>query len=227
MSQTSSNAARRGSTPRSSLQSTPLAEALARLREVASADASGAQQQLWDWLAQLGRKRDAKSLEGLFELGTPPQGLDGATDGMAVTALTNPLVDFPLQLGMGLWMPWRGKIFYADRSSGINRLAGSAVLPVKAIWPLYRLQRGPDGPLAFQFATDVESGKVEPRVAVLKIDYQPVRRNPTVIRRIRDELVELLPDTYLGRILFRLPAGRYTNIGYFALRQPAAGYDAS
>lgn len=50
-------------------------------------------------------------------------------------------------------------------------------------------------------------------------------RNPNfLIRQIRDELVELVPGTHLGRILFRLPGpltDRFTNIGYFALRQPA------
>ena len=57
---------------------------------------------------------------------------------------------------------------------------------------------------------------------VLKIDYEPVTTNPRlVIRQIRDELVELVPDTYLGRILFKVRGGRYANIGYFALRQHA------
>jgi hypothetical protein len=55
---------------------------------------------------------------------------------------------------------------------------------------------------------------------VLVIDYAPVTENPDlIIRQIRDELVQLLPSTYLGRILFKLPGDRLSNIGYFALKQ--------
>jgi hypothetical protein len=61
---------------------------------------------------------------------------------------------------------------------------------------------------------------------VLKIDYGPVASNPRlVIRRIRDELVQIVPDTYLGKILWRSGEGdeaTYGCIGYFALRQPAS-----
>jgi hypothetical protein len=45
-----------------------------------------------------------------------------------------------------------------------------------------------------------------------------------IIRSIRNELVQLVPDTYLGKILWRSEADgqeRYACIGYFALRQPA------
>src|SRR5438445_530922 len=85
-------------------------------------------------------------------------------------------------------------------------------------------QRAAGGRLAFEFETAVEPGKIEPAVDVLKIDYAPVAANPRlVIRQIRDELVELVPGTYLGRILWRSRGGRYANIGFFALRQPAGG----
>ena len=51
------------------------------------------------------------------------------------------------------------------------------------------------------------------------IDYSDVKENPyVIIRSIRDELVEVVPGTYLGKILFRLPRDRYEMIGFFALR---------
>jgi hypothetical protein len=75
---------------------------------------------------------------------------------------------------------------------------------------------------AFDFETAIEPGKADPDVEVLKIDYGPVESNPRfIIRQIRDELVELVPDTYLGKILWRSGEEGYTCIGYFALRQPA------
>jgi hypothetical protein len=75
---------------------------------------------------------------------------------------------------------------------------------------------------AFQFVSGPEPGKVRPRIPVLAIDYRPITTNPRIIiRQIRDELVEVVPKTYLGRILFRVPRGPFINVGYFALRQPA------
>lgn len=198
-----------------------IAERLAELQAAAASDPAGAQEDLWAWIKELGARRDGAALMALFELGTLPDQLDGPADGLAVTALTTPLVDLPMRLLMGIWMPWRGKVFDAGAGTGTNRLTPSSVLPVKLVWPLYRVRRTPDGPVAFEFVSGVESGMIEPRVPVLKIDYEPISRNPIAIRRIRDELVELVPRTHLGRVLLRLPRGRFTNIGYFALRQPA------
>jgi hypothetical protein len=121
------------------------------------------------------------------------------------------------------WMPWQGKTFDAVAATGTNRMTLSSQLPLRAIFPLYGMREAPDdGKLAFDFVTRAEAGAIEPAVDVLVIDYEPVATNPDVIiRQIRDELVELVPDTYLGRILFKLPGGKLSNIGYFALKQPA------
>jgi hypothetical protein len=197
---------------------------LASLRDTAATDPARAQQDTWTWIEELGSKRDGDQLEALFALGTPPEGLDGPTDGILVCTLTNPLVDLPIRLLTSMWMPWQGKSFDAANKRGINRMTVSSQLPAKLLFPLYGMSKAPDdGRLAFDFETRVEPGKVDPRVDVLVIDYQPLTENPDlIIRQIRDELVELVPDTYLGRILFRLPNERYSNIGYFALRQPAS-----
>jgi hypothetical protein len=49
-----------------------------------------------------------------------------------------------------------------------------------------------------------------------------VDSNPRfVIKRIRDELVEIVPGANLGKVLWRHGDGSYTLIGYFALRSPA------
>jgi hypothetical protein len=136
--------------------------------------------------------------------------------------LVNPLVDLPVRLLTKLWMPWQGKIFESATSSGINRLTGSSQLPATLIWPLYRMRDVEGGRGAFSFVSGVEKGRIEPEVQVLKIEYEPVASNPNVIiRQIRDELVEVVPDTHLGRIVFPLPRDRFSNVGYFALRQPA------
>jgi hypothetical protein len=201
---------------------TPVQKRLARLRDLAKTNPARAQSETWAWIKELGKSRDDDGLTELFSLGTPPKGLDGPTDGILVTTFINPLVDLPVRLLTGGWMPWMGKSFDAASNKGTNRLTGSARWPAKLLWPLYRTREAPDGRLAFDFETAVEKGRTEPAVRVLKIDYEPVETNPRlVIRQIRDELVELVPDTYLGRILFKVRGGRYANIGYFALRQHA------
>ena len=200
----------------------PITARLAGLRNLAETDPVKAQQDAWSWIEELGSKSDGDTLEELFSLGTAPSGLDGPTDGILVCTLTNPLVDTPVRMLTGMWMPWQGKTFDATEATGINRMTVSSQLPARLLWPLYGMKDAPDdGKLAFDFVTRVEPGKIDPKVDVLVIDYEPVSENPDlVIRQIRDELVELVPDTYLGRILFRLPRGRFSNIGYFALRQP-------
>jgi cholesterol oxidase len=215
-------AKKRSWTARTGRGASKLEKRLERLRSLAARDRANAQEQTWVWIKELGAERDAAALAELFALGKPPRGLDGPTDGILVTMLVNPLVDLPVRLLTKLWMPWQGQIFESATSSGINRLAGSSQLPAKLIWPLYRMRDVEGGRGAFSFVSGVEKGKIEPEVQVLKIDYEPVASNPSVIiRQIRDELVEVVPDTHLGRILFRLPRDRFSNVGYFALRQPA------
>jgi hypothetical protein len=203
---------------------TDVSARLDRLRAQAGEDAGGSQAETWSWIEQLGNARDGDQLEALFALGTPPSGLEGPTDGILVCTLTNPLVDLPVRMLTSAWMPWQGKTFDAATSKGINRMTVSSQLPLKVLFPLYGMRDAPDdGKLAFDFLTRVEAGAIEPAVDVLVIDYEPVNENPDlIIRQIRDELVELVPDTYLGRILFKLPGGKLTNIGYFALKQPVA-----
>jgi hypothetical protein len=215
-------APRKRPAPRSAPAS-PVAKRVAELRELAKTDPARAQRETWSWIQQLGKARDGKQLSELFAQGVPPtKDIDGPTDGILVTTLTNPLLDIPVRLLTGAWMPWMGKAFDSSTATGINRMTPSSRLPSKLIWPLYGMRNAADGKLAFDFLTRVERGKVEPAIDVLVIDYEPVSSNPRlIIRQIRDELVEIVPDTYLGRILFKLPIGGYRNIGYFALRQPA------
>jgi hypothetical protein len=195
---------------------------LAELRDLANEDPWRAQEETWAWIEDLGKSRDGDALEELFALGTPPRNLNGPTDGILVATFTNPLVDLPIRLLTGQWMPWMGKSFDSATSKGVNRMTMSSRLPAKLLWPRYGMREDEGGKAAFDFITRVERGMVEPAVDVLVIDYEPVSSNPALlIRQIRDELVELVPDTYLGRILFKLGEGRYSNIGYFALRQPA------
>jgi hypothetical protein len=205
----------------------PIATRVAELRELATTDAPAAQEATWAWFRELGKRRDTESLGELYQQGDPPRGLDGATQGILVVPLIQGVVDRAAATLTRAWMPWLGKSFDAAANRGYNRLAPSARWPAKLLWPAYSTSDDEDARHAFDFETAIEPGKADPEVQVLKIDYGPVATNPRlVIRRIRDELVQIVPDTYLGKILWRSGDGddaTYACIGYFALRQPATG----
>jgi hypothetical protein len=196
---------------------TPIAARLDDLRAIAAEDAVGAQIATWAWVQELGKRRAVDALGELYRLGTPPRDLDGPTEGILVVPLIQGVVDRVITTVAGGWMPWLGKSFDSKAHRGYNRLAGSARWPAKLLWPRYGTSDDGDARAAFEFETAIEPG--------LKIDYGPVESNPgLVIRQIRDELVRLVPDTYLGKILWRSGEGAdetFTEIGYFALRQPA------
>jgi hypothetical protein len=182
------------------------------------------QEATWARFKELGARRDFDALEKLFASGTAPQGLDGPTDGILVAPMIQGAVDRVFTTITGGWMPWLGKSFDAANARGTNLLAGSARWPARALWPRYDTRPKGGSLEAFDFQTRVAPGAIEPSVDVLKIDYGPVSDNPgLIIRSILDELVEIVPDTYLGRILWRQEANRFANIGYFALKQPASG----
>lgn len=205
--------------------SSPIASRLADLRKLAESDPEGAQSAVWNWFKELGDRKARDELGELYKLGSAPRGLDGPTQGILVTPLIQPALDRVLRTLTGGWMPWLGKSFDSEANRGYNRLTGSARWPAKLLWPRYRTKPDDDARAAFEFETAVEPGKADPEIDVLKIDYSPVEENPRlVIRSIRDELVEIVPDTYLGKILWRSGKAdeeRYSCIGYFALRQPA------
>lgn len=199
-----------------------LQTAESRVSDLRKRDAA---EEAWQWIVDL--KEAAKSdragaeaqLNSIFRLGTPPTDLDGPTNGILVMTTTNPVLDAAVRFVTSLWMPWQGKRFDSVRHTGDNRMITAARLPSKLLWPLYKMKDATDGKLAFDFKTYNDASKADPDTQVMVIDYSEVGDNPRlIIRSIRDELVEVVPGTYLGKILFRLPRDRYEMIGFFALR---------
>lgn len=196
------------------------------LRNSIKAEPSGAAEAAWAWIVELSArsKTDAAKAEAeldeLFGMGAVPTGLDGPTEGILVSTTTNPKADAAVRAVTALWMPWQGKRFDSAAATGDNRLTKSTGLVGKLLWPLYSMRDAEAGKLAFDFQTYVEAGKDDPDLQVMVIDYANVEKNPRlIIRSIRDELVEIVPGVYLGKILFN-SGDKYTKIGFFALRTP-------
>ncbi|WP_234974525.1 hypothetical protein [Williamsia sterculiae] len=176
---------------------------------------------------QAGRDKEATIalLNALFAVGTPPSRLHGTTSGMLLATTTTGPLDAAVKVLTSVWMPWQGKRFDQDAASGDNRMTGSSSLVGRLVWPLYSMRPNDGERAAFDFTTYVEPGKENPDRDVLVIDYSDIPDNPTlVIRSIRDELVELTPGAYLGKIFFRMPKlsghDNFERIGFFALRTP-------
>ena len=170
-----------------------------------------------------GRRRSEAhdTLNRIFRLGSAPvEPLEGPYDGILVTTTTRRLADPALRGLASAWMPWVGKRFHASTQTGDNLLVPSARIPASLLWPRYRLEDAGEGlRSAFRFRTYTSPGTLDPDIDTLKIDYDSPDNPGLLIRDILDELVEVAPGAYLGKVLLRRRSG-WRLVGYFAL-QPA------
>ena len=94
---------------------------------------------------------------------------------------------------------WIGKTFDARHATGKNRM------------------KSPQGvELRYPFKTEVGRGVADP-IQVVKIDYD-IPENPLWLRRILDEIVQVGPDHFLGKVHLRWGPVHLT-VGYFELRK--------
>ena len=200
---------------------------VAALQDLAARDPELARRQAWAQIRLAGaragsrRKEAHDTLNRIFRLGGPPEPpLEGPMRGILVTPITAALTDPLMRALSSSWMPWVGKRFDGASQTGDNLLTRSARIPAKGLWPRYRLEDAGDGRLAaFKFRTYVEPGKVDPDVDALKIDYDSDENPGLLIRDILDELVQVVPGAYLGKVLLRRKDG-WRLVGYFALQPP-------
>jgi hypothetical protein len=170
-----------------------------------------------------------ESLNRIFRLGVPPDPpLDGPQRGILVTPTVGGVADAVLRQIASAWMPWVGKRFDAAGQRGDNLLAASARIPARVLFPGYSPEPAPGGRLAaFRFRTDVSAGEVDPDRQTLKIDYDSDENPSLLIRDILDELVQIVPGAYLGKVLLRRRGGaEWRLIGYFALRPAEVAADS-
>ncbi len=92
---------------------------------------------------------------------------------------------------------WKGKIFDATNSSGINIFGDKKV---------------------YLFKTYKGKGLQDKNLDVLKIDYN-LKENPFWLRFILDEIVQIAPGKYLGKVLLNLIPGLPFSLGYFWLER--------
>lgn len=201
---------------------------IAALQDLARTDPDLARRQAWGQIRLAGSRAGSRraeaheSLGRIFRLGGPPEPpLDGPLRGILVTPTTAPLADPLLRAITSAWLPWAGKRFDADSQTGDNLLERSARLPARGVWPRYRLEEAGDGRhlVGFRFRTYVEPAKLDHGLEALKIDYDSEENPRLLIRDILDELVQVVPGAYLGKMLLRRGGG-WRLMAYFALQPP-------
>jgi hypothetical protein len=204
------------------------AERVAALRDIATTDPLAAQDATWAWIERLGKQLPAPEaddeLSEIFTCGMPGDAIDGQSEGILV-GWTKPASDLDLGgrlmsgLGRrvtGLHVPWVGKRFDRAAKRGTNSLTPVALI-AKLIAPRYAFKRGDAHLEGFEMTNWVEPGKLDPDTSVYVIDYESAG-NPWPFNHVRDELVEVVPHTYLGKMLWRQGDGEHRLTLYFALK---------
>jgi hypothetical protein len=191
--------------------------------EIVALPISGTAEGAWEAIRGLkarsaGRSSEtAADLNRIFRAGVPARGLDKRYHGMLVLTTQGPLDGLGRVL-TSAWMPWLGKRFDDQAAAGDNLFVPASAAAFRMMWPRYAFRRLDQGLLsAFDFRTYPAPGLVDPDRLVLKIDYD-IDVNPGfLIRSVMDELVEVGPQTYLGKVHMRR-GDAWKMMGYFALR---------
>lgn len=200
---------------------------LQELRALAAQEPERAKRAAWEWFRELQAPAQHPKLAWLFEQGTAPQAPHGDCEGIVMNLYGSPwlaALDRLVRLGQLLGgIGWTGKSFDTVTGTGYNRLTATSRIPAFLSMPAYRFDRINGELIGFRFHHLQETSPIAPGSKVLAIKYDdPAHANPLVMPRTRDELVEIVPQVYLGRALLREKIG-WQVVGYFGLRYPVAG----
>ena len=106
---------------------------------------------------------------------------------------------------------WRGKKFNVANSTGINLFYDKKARHNTAPGSSAQVERYP-------FKTYAGKGLRDKKLDVLKIDYN-VEGNPFWLRLIVDEIVEVTPGRYLGKMHIKIIPGFPFTVLYFELKK--------
>lgn len=202
-------------------------ERLTRIQLLAKSDVDIAKHRAWEWLKELQQPANLHRLPWLFSQGYAPESPHGDCEGIVMNlygSLWLAGLDRLVRLGQMLGgIGWTGKSFDKDMGTGYNRLTSSSRIPALLATPNYKFKKVNGQLTGFHFFHELEASPIAPHSMVRAIKYDaPVHGNPLVLPRTRDELVEIVPEVYLGRALLR-GANDWNVVGYFGLRFPVGG----
>lgn len=119
-------------------------------------------------------------------------------------------------------VPWLGKSFEPENDLGFNIFTPRGAKLLKILTPLYRgFRRNTEGNTeAYYFKTSAGTGFKDERIDTFKLDYDSPS-NPFLIRIILDEMVEIKPGEFLGKVHLKVFPGYFATIGFFGLKKIA------
>ena len=181
----------------------------------------------WDLLKALQNPDQQYRLGGVFALGTAPESPHGDCEGINMNlygAAWLRGIDLMVKLGQRLGgIGWAGKTFNAKNGTGYNRLTPGAKIAALLVMPHYKLRKINGQLIGFDFYHGIDNSPVAPNIPVRALNYNaPEFKNPLVLPKTRDEIVEIVPNVFLGRVLIRNDYG-WNVSGYFGLRYPVGG----
>lgn len=171
-------------------------------------------------LTHQNRAKDWATLNALFRAGTPPASpLNGRYAGELVMLDIAPGLTQLVNAIIAVWLPWKGKVFNAAQASGDNLFTRDSLFLARLFNPFYRgfIHDGAQTYRAFAFRTYIAPGLEDPDRQVLKIDYDLAANPALTLRRVLDELVQIGPNTYLGKAHVCWWWGAWQCVAYFAL----------
>lgn len=122
-------------------------------------------------------------------------------------------------VAFGLPVPWLGKRFTLTPEGGTNTLSGLGGTLARIVTPRYKhfVHESGGTVSGYNFKTLTGAGLRDPQVQVLKLDYN-LPENPGLIRIIYDELVQVDPGRYLGKVYVQALPGWFLFVGFFELK---------
>lgn len=196
------------------------------LRTLHAKSAAKAKALAWELFQELQKPSQQYRLAGVFAEGTAPESPHGDCEGINMNLYGNRVLrglDYLIRLGQMLGgMGWAGKTFHAN-GTGYNRLTPGTKFAAMAVMPHYKLRKINGELIGFDFYHCIDNSPVAPNIPVRSLNYaSPEHNNPLILPRTRDEIVEIVPGVYLGRVLIRDNFG-WNLSGYFGLRYPVGG----
>lgn len=117
-------------------------------------------------------------------------------------------------------VPWLGKSFERENSRGFNIFTPAGASLLMLMTPFYKqFRKNPDGNTdAYYFMTSAGPAFRDKGIETIKLDYDSPE-NPFLIRIVLDEIVEVAPQEFLGKVHVKVFPGYYATIGFFGLKQ--------
>src|SRR5258708_3154617 len=131
-------------------------------------------------------------LQNGFSKGKTPKNLEGFYKGTLALVIPKYPIEYFGNFFSKFWLPWHGKTF--TKNKGINNVSF--------------------GITAFSFSTKITKG-IEDNINLLQLNYD-VPENPSMIRKIIDELVEVEKNNYLGKAYLK-EKDSYRLVAFFRL----------